>query len=470
MRSLGASYERAVNPRDAPKTVMMYFICAANFLRMVEVSGIIPGSELRSAQVFGLVPEPKFGDSTSQQTLAFSGLVIGAYAIGRVLSLPIYIWQTRREAVIRRPYLIMTVFSFTGNLLYLRATSPWHLVAARAVKGMAASIDYPNKMAMSGLFEGSERSQAFMLAESATMAGLAMGPLVASILACIPLMEASSLICVFSICANLLLLLCILSLFPVSIPIATASSEAPLNYSSEPISRYLGASDDTARLRSRASGVLAVIAIGFLRNLTRLGFEAGFCSVMMAQFGFGFIPAGFLLTAVVATGAPVNIICRVVGPRAARHDAQGKRTSLDDIQLLHATEPMAFLACFWLVDAQWPGSFRILAFLIGSFLLYPLNTVSAGICSSLVTKLAVNQKQWANGHRDPGWWFARERLVLYDTMMAVSAGQLCGPWLVRSVLAHHGVTQDTLALVCMCAVGAQMLIVWFCFGMKRFTD
>lgn len=132
---------------------------------------------------------------------------------------------------------------------------------------------------------------------------------------------------------------------------------------------------------------------------------------------------------------------------------------LTDVQVLRVTEPMALLACLWLFDAEWQGVLRVAAFLLGSFLLYPLNTVSAGACSSMVTKLALPESHtWTRWSM--AWWLARERLIMFDTLMAVSAGQLCGPWVIRSLLAYEGVTQNTLGCICFAAMVCQAMVAY----------
>jgi len=453
---------------------------------MMEISGIIPGSEERLSQAMS--SDTQLHDVRTdhvlagQSVLGFSGLIIGAYALGRVLSLPLLVGLTKKDELGRLPYLAMAAFGIIGNGLYIFAQAPWQLVVARVIKGMAGSIDYPNKFYMSSFFHGSDRLQMFILAESATMAGLSTGPLVASLLTLLP---SSPMVCIFSICANILLLSAILIAFPVgsfsdddqavagnalhllqagtrgrSAPAAITTSQ-PLTaatareaFEALVISGSHGVVARGPEYAARARGVFSVILIGFLRNFVRLGFEAGFCSVAMSQFHLSSTAAGYWLFAIVGTGAPVNLIFRVVTTAC----------KLGDVQVLRVTEPMALLACLWLFDAEWKGALRAAAFLLGSFLLYPLNTVSAGACSSMVTKLAAPETHkraaWAWACGEPSWCLARERLIIFDTMMGVSAGQLCGPWLIRTVLAHEGVTQNTLGSICFAAMVCQAMIAY----------
>jgi MFS family permease len=447
---------------------------------MMEISGIIPGSEERLSQA---MDDSKHHHHVKQDhvlagqsVLGFSGLIIGAYAVGRVLSLPLLAYLTKKDGLGELPYLAMTVFGICGNALYIVARAPWQLVVARAIKGMAGSIDYPNKYYMSSLFHGSERLQMFILAESATMAGLSTGPLVASLLTLLPW---SSMVCVFSICGNVLFLSAIVVAFPKGrFPTVSAAQNLLVTQSASSVDAFpaarpltaAGARDafETLMLRghhgmvaagsgpqytARARGVVSVILVGFLRNFVRLGFEAGFCSVAITQFHLSSTAAGYWLFAIVATGAPVNLVFRVVTTAC----------KLGDVQVLRVTEPMALLACLWLFDAEWPGVMRAAAFLLGAFLLYPLNTVSAGACSSMVTKLAVpydSSKRTSWACRDPSWWLARERLIIFDTLMGVSAGQLCGPWVIRAVLAHEGVTQNSLGCICFAAMVCQAMVAY----------
>lgn len=476
----------------------MCFVIVANFLRMMEISGIIPGSEERLSQAMSDSTEHKDISTThalaGQSVLGFSGLIIGAYALGRVISLPLLAYLTKKDELTRLPYLAMATFGIIGNALYISARAPWQLVVARAIKGMAGSIDYANKFYMSSLYHGSDRLQVFILAESATMAGLSTGPLVSSLLTFLP---SSPMVCVFSICANIVLLTAITLYFPTGgfshsepAPTGNAASRrrnahsAPpvLTRAQQPLSAesardsfselMLTRPSESSGLKSlrsnsqsqhaaRLRGVGSVILVGFLRNFVRLGFEAGFCSVAMSQFGLSSTAAGYWLFCVVGTGAPVNLLFRSV--TSTFH--------LGDVQVLRVTEPTALLACLWLFDAEWPGRLRAAAFLLGSFLLYPLNTVSAGACSSMVTKLAApdtGQKRTGWACLDANWWLAREQLIAFDTLMGVSAGQLCGPWVIRSVLAHEGVTQNTLGSICFAAMVCQAMVAYL--GLELLPD
>jgi len=163
-------------PEEVSPPVNLYrLVIAGNVMLATNFTIVMPASEEVLARV-----------AANSITTAFSGLIIGSYAIGCMMSLPLMLSFSRTNC--RGAMLFLAFSAIIGNFTYAAAASygsdlylaRWGLVAARIICGFEGGCIIVFQNCFLRFSSGSKRVQAVADLTAASSVGLLLGPSLAS--------------------------------------------------------------------------------------------------------------------------------------------------------------------------------------------------------------------------------------------------------------------------------------------------
>ena len=106
----------------------------------------------------------------------FLGLVIAAYAIAAMISLPIVGRVFDKTRRIKEILFVMNLFEFLGSLIYALPFSPWCILAGRFIAGLGDGFYSAASGEVTHIFPASKRTSIFALLEVGRVLGITLGP------------------------------------------------------------------------------------------------------------------------------------------------------------------------------------------------------------------------------------------------------------------------------------------------------
>eukprot|EP00413_Alexandrium_margalefii_P041574 CAMPEP_0204597648 /NCGR_PEP_ID=MMETSP0661-20131031/53913_1 /ASSEMBLY_ACC=CAM_ASM_000606 /TAXON_ID=109239 /ORGANISM="Alexandrium margalefi, Strain AMGDE01CS-322" /LENGTH=526 /DNA_ID=CAMNT_0051608345 /DNA_START=91 /DNA_END=1671 /DNA_ORIENTATION=+ len=406
---------------EVPRLVM-WFLYTGNLMLNVNFTLVLPASERVMLDA---------GGST-----LLSGVCIGSYAIGALVSLPFIIRLSRRSY--RDTVLLMAVVAVIGNLAYA-AMGLFHgsvaiagLIFARAMCGIAGGVVIMFMSAVVQLSSGAATATGVARVVLAGSLGLVLGPAAASASqTCLPRFPPEVPPAVTMVLAAAAYGLAAWKLFPgqaecfvmagLQDPQALQDSNSGGMEKGEP-----SYSEVQRRKAWLFLGLTCVQCI--CRAFQRVFWEAGILLLLVEEYGFSERTAGFIVTLPVLASLPIIL-------SAAAIYRLGLHPSLRVLELLE------ILGVLLMLRVEGQSHSRSLALLmIGSSVFYAANWMTAGPFTATRASFSVD-----------GHWALGVEALTGISWGAAFIGYFYGPVVSRAILGTV-MSQNLLAV--------SLIVVW----------
>jgi len=151
-------------PSVALSPILLRFMGSVYVMVMVNQTIVMPASESKSEQV--------------GQSVAFSGLLIGAYGLGVVLSFPFFLYCAYHSY--KLGMLFVGVASVIGNIVYALVQSPNVVILTRIICGLEGGVIFMNQVIVQQLTQGDGLLKATAQVIMFPFVGLILGPVLSS--------------------------------------------------------------------------------------------------------------------------------------------------------------------------------------------------------------------------------------------------------------------------------------------------
>ena len=381
-------------------------------------------------------------------TLLESGVIVSSYAGGALVSL--YFWSTYDRYSIRPAYVAQAAIMCGGNALFAAvcladlgaSTTFYGLLAARFVVGLEAGAMYNANLALVGYSAAEHRVRYLAMYQSFVGVGLVLGPAISS--SCLAVAEALGSAALEESLSAVVMAAwgaCVLAAVAARLP-DDAALEAAYG---RPAASGL---DDDDKGRAPAPGLfgldgrdslLGEIFLGnLLRIYQRLGWEVGAVVVLADNYGWGYIAAGYSLSAFGFAQAAGQYAF------AVRAGAADPGTALDRLEFV---EGLAIGALFTLATAAGAmKGFLNAVFVAASLVFYLANCLTSAPYNALILDKAAG--------------LDREEMLL-ASQYGINFALGLAPIVVRGAMeavGSPGDEQNTLAAVLLCGWAAQTVL------------
>jgi len=305
------------------------------------------------------------------QSIAFSGLLIGSYGLGVVISFPFFLYCAYNSY--KLGMLFVGVASILGNVVYALGESPKVIILTRIVCGLEGGVIFMNAVMVQQLTQGDGLLKATAQVIMFPFVGLMLGPITASICQSLaPSARKEVPPSIFMAACGLVFTLAVLAYFPYREQCFAQAYAAGLEASTsnmegihetsphDEVKGKMVKGTDISRYSRRRSTLSVVLlsAVNLSRMVQRLFWEAAALHLLSTNYGLGIEKSGVLLTA-----SLLGLLCLpcVVLPLKRNTGTVGGLRIMDVIEIV------GILAMFRIPQF---GLDQLVFFMVGSMLFY----------------------------------------------------------------------------------------------------
>jgi len=359
--------------------ILMRFIGPCFVMTMINQTIVMPAAESKASDM--------------DSDVAFSGLIIGAYGLGVVMSFPFFLYCAYRSY--RLGMLMVGVTAIIGNLLYAFSSSPVAIIWARIFCGLEGGVVFMNQVIVQQLTQGDGLLKATALVILFPFIGLVLGPITSSVCQTFaPWAPPEVPPSLFMVSCALAYTIAVLAKFPDREQCFEQAYAAGLKRpNDEPDETQVLRGTKVAKDDKKDTlevdrhteccsqlSVLLLSSVNLSRMVQRLFWEAAALHLLAINYGLGIKKAGVLLTT-----ALLGMLCLplIVVPLKRRAGTVGGLRVMDLIELT------GMLIMFRITAL---GMDRIAYFVVGSMLFYIGNMGQFGFLVPVRQELAIKSK------------------------------------------------------------------------------
>eukprot|EP00927_Polykrikos_kofoidii_P084235 TRINITY_DN8825_c0_g1_i1.p1 TRINITY_DN8825_c0_g1~~TRINITY_DN8825_c0_g1_i1.p1 ORF type:complete len:595 (-),score=96.36 TRINITY_DN8825_c0_g1_i1:84-1868(-) len=372
------------------------------------------------------MPHSASATSEAGGNLLMSGVVIGAYGIGGIISLPLYVRLATYSY--RAGFILQAILMFIGNTWYMVGLvndwSIWSLTLARGMCGMEAGADFICCVAIATCTPQRFRTRSNAYYNAAISLGLVLGPLIASVssqfITPVLPMKAETVPILVTIILGLIFFGAVLLVMPdqrrlfemAGLPEGGKARPEPTSPGDAALANT--AVNRQAEKAYYSAAWLALwghLAVTVIRFTQRVAWEASALWVIAVEYGHGVVFSGYAVSACVWTAGASGI---TVGWLSLRYN---------NLLIMKIMDVFEFIGIILMFRIGPPSHVQLFVYVFGSAIFYGANYIQAAPFSS-------ERSRWCISNH---WILSLEMGQAIVTVVKFG-GMIAGPIISRSVL------------------------------------